>query len=126
MPAMMTKEISILRRRRRRCARTSCRRAAIRGDRTTLSCVRTIRNLLELPDQLQFGLELDPRILAYHPLDLAEQGIDVVRIRIVVGDDEVGVDLRDARAADPHLLAADLLDQPGRVIPCWILEDASP
>src|SRR5690349_3555825 len=74
MPPTMTTATMTWRRRRRRCARTSRRRWAIRGERTTRSAVRTIRNLLELADQLQLGLELDPRILAHHPLDLAEQG----------------------------------------------------
>src|SRR5258706_16271839 len=119
----MMRDARIRRRRRRFCARTSCLRAAIRGDRTTLSCVRTIRTLLELADQLQLGLELDPRILAHHPLDLAEQGIDVVRARTVLRHDEVCVDLTDARAADLHALPTDLLDQTRGMIARRVLED---
>src|SRR5437764_12570240 len=126
MPPTMTRAMRVWRRRRRRCARTSRRRSAMRGERTTLSAVRTIRNLLELADQLQLGLELDPCILAHHPLDLAEQGIDVVRARPVLRHDEVGVDLRDAGAADLHPLAADLLDQTCGVIVRRVLEAASP
>src|SRR5579864_1825629 len=125
MPPTITRAMMMWRRRLRRWARTSRRRWAMRGERTTRSAVRTIRNLLELADQLQLGLELDPRILAHHPLDLAEQGIDVVRAGVVFRHDEIGVDLADARATDLHTLPADLLDEPRGVIARRVLEDAA-
>src|SRR2546421_308319 len=61
--------IVTLRRRRRLATRTARRRAAIRGDRMTLSRGRLIMDLLERADQLQLRLELDPCILAHLALD---------------------------------------------------------